>query len=147
MLGYIYGQQAYKLLDLEQRTIISSCHITFDESGTISDKESTPWKATTQEQWEELFLTCSHQPKHIGNEDDLESEISDASNAPNVSDASDASKAVGASTNCSVEDLVNHLDKLCLEAPKPISATSPASPPVKPPSPKLAPAQVITRVH
>ena len=54
---------------------------------------------------------------------------------------------MGAPTNCSVEDLVNCLDKLCLEAPKPISTTSPSSPPVKPPSPKLAPAQVIAGVY
>ena len=70
------------------------------------------------------------------NQDDLESKISDASDAPDVSDASDASdafdasKAVVALTNCSVEDLVNCLDKLCLEASKPISTTSSASPPV-----------------
>ena len=152
MLGYTYGQQAYILLDLEQQTIISSHHVTFDESGTISDAESTPWKATTQEQWEGLLLRYSHQPEHIGNEDDLESEISNASNAPdvsdasdapnvsnalNASDASDAPKAVGAPTNCSVEDLVNCLDKLCLEASKPISTTSS----------KLALAQVIAGVH
>ena len=98
------------------------------------------------------------QPEHIGNEDDLESKISDASNASNVSnasdapntsdasDASDASKAVGAPTNCSVEDPVNCLDKLCLEASKPIFTTSSASPPVQPPSPKLTPAQVIAGV-
>ena len=137
MLGYTYGQQAYKLLDLEQQTIISSRHVTFDESGTISDAESTPWKATTQEQLEGLLLRCSHQPEHIGNEDDLESETPNTSNTPNVSnapDASDASKPVGAPTNCSVEDLANHLDKLCLEAPRPtppISTTSPASPSVQ----------------
>ena len=127
----------------DELCIISSHHVTFDECGTISDAESTPWKATTQEQWEGLLLRCSHQPEHIGNEDDLESEISDASDAPDVSDvsnapnasdvsnASDTSKAVGAPTNCSVEDLVNCLDKLCLEAPKPtpqIFTTSPASP-------------------
>ena len=68
------------------------------------------------------------------------------SDAPNASNASNASKAVGTPTNCNVEDLVNHLDKLCLEASKPISTTSSASPPVQPPSPKLAPAQVIAMV-
>ena len=89
-------------------------------------------------------------------QDDLESKISDASNASNISDASNAPdasnasnafKAVGTPTNCSVEDLVNCLDKLCLEVSKLISTTSSASPPVQPPSPKLAPVQVIAGVH
>ena len=136
-------------------TIISSHYVTFDEFEIISDVESTPWKATTQEQWEGLLLRCSHQPEHIGNEYDFKSETSNAFNAPNVSNvsnvsnASDASKAVGVCINCSVEDLGNCLDKLCLEAPEPtppISTISPASSSVQPSSLKWAPAQVIAVV-
>src|SRR5438445_13561385 len=37
MIGYMYGQQAYKLLELQRRTVFSSRHVKFDESGTISE--------------------------------------------------------------------------------------------------------------
>ena len=64
MIGYTYGQQAYKLLDLECRTIISSHHVTFDESGTISRVESAPWNAPTVEgRWEGLI------PEHDDDDD------------------------------------------------------------------------------
>ena len=56
MIGYTYGQQAYKLLDIEHRTIISSQHVTFDETGTIPEAESAPWhNLAVEEQWEGLF--------------------------------------------------------------------------------------------
>ncbi|KIK73700.1 hypothetical protein PAXRUDRAFT_73368, partial [Paxillus rubicundulus Ve08.2h10] len=60
MIGYIYGQQAYKLLDVERRTIISSRHVTFDETvpytGTISACDLAPWNVPTVEgQWEGLL--------------------------------------------------------------------------------------------
>ena len=61
MLGYTHGQQAYKLLDMEHCTIISSCYVTFNESRVISRVESTPWNTPTVErQWEGLIPIYLH---------------------------------------------------------------------------------------
>ncbi|KAF8429848.1 hypothetical protein L210DRAFT_3323458, partial [Boletus edulis BED1] len=61
MIGYTHGQQAYKLLDIKRRTIISSRHVTFDESGTISGAESAPWNTPAVEgQWEGLIPEQDH---------------------------------------------------------------------------------------
>ena len=61
MLGYTHGQQAYKLLDIERHTIISSHHVTFNESGVISGAESTSWTTLTVEgQWEGLIPIHLH---------------------------------------------------------------------------------------
>ncbi|KIK73364.1 hypothetical protein PAXRUDRAFT_79295, partial [Paxillus rubicundulus Ve08.2h10] len=52
----IFRPFAYKLLDVERRTIISSRHVTFDETGTISTHDLAPWNAPTVEgQWEGLL--------------------------------------------------------------------------------------------
>ena len=70
MTGYTYGQQAYKLLDLEHCTIISSCHVTFDESGTISGVESAPWNTPAVEgQWEGLIPDHLHEPEDQDDDD------------------------------------------------------------------------------
>jgi len=69
MIGYTYGQQAYKLLDIERRTILSSRHVTFNESGTISGVESAPWNTPTVEgQWEGLVPEhlCEPEDDHDG---------------------------------------------------------------------------------
>ncbi|KIK74301.1 hypothetical protein PAXRUDRAFT_85832, partial [Paxillus rubicundulus Ve08.2h10] len=56
MISYTYGQQAYKLLDVEHQTTISSWHITFDETGTISACDLAAWNVPTVEgQWEGLL--------------------------------------------------------------------------------------------
>ena len=72
MIGYTYGQQAYKLLDIERRNVISSWHVIFDETGTISGTESTPWNDPTVEgQWEGLIPEHLRQPEddHTDEED------------------------------------------------------------------------------
>ncbi|EGN91151.1 hypothetical protein SERLA73DRAFT_43160, partial [Serpula lacrymans var. lacrymans S7.3] len=35
MIGYTHGKQAYKLLDTEKRTVFSSWHVIFNESGKV----------------------------------------------------------------------------------------------------------------
>ena len=71
MIGYTYGQQAYKLLDIERRTIISSRHVIFDETGSVSEAESAPWNDPTVEgQWEGLLPEHLHRPEHNTNDDD-----------------------------------------------------------------------------
>ena len=70
MIGYTYGQQAYKLLDLECHTIISSCHVAYDESGTISGVESAPWNAPAVEgQWEGLIPDHLHKSEDQDDDD------------------------------------------------------------------------------
>ena len=65
MIGYTYGQQAYKLLDIEHRTIISSRHVIFDETGSVSEAESTPWNDPSVEgQWEGLLPEHLRRPEH-----------------------------------------------------------------------------------
>ena len=49
MIRYTYGQQAYKLLDIEHQNVVSSQHVIFDETGTISGTESAPWNDSTVE--------------------------------------------------------------------------------------------------
>ncbi|KAF8835330.1 hypothetical protein BDN67DRAFT_913218, partial [Paxillus ammoniavirescens] len=57
VIGYTYGQQAYKLLDVECWTVISSCHITFNETGIIPACNFAPWNIhTVKGQWEGLIL-------------------------------------------------------------------------------------------
>ena len=71
MIGYTYGQQAYKLLDIEHRTIISSRHIIFDETRSVSEAESAPWNHSTVEgQWEGLLPEHLCQSEHNHNNDD-----------------------------------------------------------------------------
>ena len=63
--GYTYGQQAYKLLDIEHQTIISSRHVTFDKTGTILEAESAPWHNLAVEgQWEGLLPEHMRQLEH-----------------------------------------------------------------------------------
>ena len=72
MIRYTYGQQAYKLLDIECQNIISSQHVIFDETGTISGTESAPWNDPTVEgQLEGLIPEHLHQPEddHTDEED------------------------------------------------------------------------------
>ena len=71
MIGFTYGQQADKLLDIERRTIISSRHVTFDETGTILEAESAPWHDLAVEgQWEGLLPEHLHQLEHYHDDDD-----------------------------------------------------------------------------
>ena len=72
MIRYTYGQQAYKLLDIEHRNIISSWHVIFDEIGTVSGTESAPWNDPTVEgQWEGLIPEhlCQPEDDHTDEED------------------------------------------------------------------------------
>ena len=72
MIGYTYGQHAYKLLDIEHQNIISSWHVIFDETGTISGTESAPWNNPTVEgQWEGLIPEhhCQPEDNHTDEED------------------------------------------------------------------------------
>ena len=71
MIGYTYGQQAYKLLDIERRTIISSQHVIFDRTGSVLEAELAPWNDLTVEgQWEGLLPEHLRQPEHKPNDDD-----------------------------------------------------------------------------
>ncbi|KAF8833848.1 hypothetical protein BDN67DRAFT_873085, partial [Paxillus ammoniavirescens] len=71
MIGYTYGQQAYKLLDMERRTIISSQHVTFDEIRTIPEADLAPWNDPTVEgQWEGLLARHLCLPEHNHDDDD-----------------------------------------------------------------------------
>ncbi|KIJ07467.1 hypothetical protein PAXINDRAFT_90365, partial [Paxillus involutus ATCC 200175] len=71
LIGYTYGQQAYKLLDMERQTIISSRHVTFDEIGTVLEADSTPWNDPTVEgQWEGLLPRHLHLLEHNHDDDD-----------------------------------------------------------------------------
>ncbi|KIK93776.1 hypothetical protein PAXRUDRAFT_144321 [Paxillus rubicundulus Ve08.2h10] len=49
MISYTYGQQAYKLLDSECQTIISSWYVTFDKTRTISAHNLALWSVPTVE--------------------------------------------------------------------------------------------------
>ncbi|KIK91810.1 hypothetical protein PAXRUDRAFT_148678 [Paxillus rubicundulus Ve08.2h10] len=70
MIGYTYRQQAYKLLDTKCQIIISSQHVTFSETRTISTHDLALWNVPTVEgQWEGLLLR-QHEVEH----EDLEEE-------------------------------------------------------------------------
>ncbi|KIK75117.1 hypothetical protein PAXRUDRAFT_173756 [Paxillus rubicundulus Ve08.2h10] len=70
MIGYTYGQQAYKLLDIEHWTTISSQHVTFDKTRTISTHDLAMWNVPTVEgQWEGL-LPRQHKVEHEDTEED-----------------------------------------------------------------------------
>ena len=61
MIGYTHGQHAYKLLDLQKRTMISSRHVHFNETGTLDPSETAPWAANpTGNQWEGLTPAWLH---------------------------------------------------------------------------------------
>ena len=71
MIGYTDGQQAYKLLDIECQTIISSRHVTFDETRTVPEAESASWNnPTVEEQWEGLLPGHLHLAEHSHEDDD-----------------------------------------------------------------------------
>ena len=61
MIGYTHGQHAYKLLDLQKCTVISSRHVRFNETETLDPFETTPWAANpTGNQWEGLTPARLH---------------------------------------------------------------------------------------
>src|SRR5438445_4424971 len=81
MIGYMYQQQAYKLLDLQCQTVFSSCHVQFNKSGTISKEDVTPWKSTpSPDQWEGLLPNHPHLPE----QHDHESEDGDVPDVPGL---------------------------------------------------------------
>ena len=61
MIGYTHGQHAYKLLDLQKHTVISSRHVHFNETGTLDPSETAPLAANpTGNQWEGLTPARLH---------------------------------------------------------------------------------------
>jgi len=148
MIGYTYSQQAYKLLDIEHWTILSSRHVTFDESGTISGVESTPWNAPAiEEQWEGLV------PEHLR---ELEDNHNDHRRPvgvippPNPRPVGDIPAPVEIICPASpdIKELADRLDQLQLNpapAPPAPHAPTPELPPA--PAPVTASAQIVAGVQ
>ena len=59
LLGYEYGKEAYRLLDVATWKIFSSQHVTFNKNGKIPDDLAE----STQFQWEDLFHDLPYQPE------------------------------------------------------------------------------------
>jgi len=158
MIGYTYRQKAHKLLDIECQTILSSCHVTFDESRIISRVESAPWNAPTVEgQWVGLVLEHLHELED--NHDDHRRPVGVVP-PPNPGPVGDIPAPVEIICLASpdIEELADHLDQLWLNAapcPEAPSASDPAPPPapcaptpeLSPvPAPITAPAQIVAGV-
>jgi hypothetical protein len=76
MLGYTPGQQAYKFLDLKQQMTISSWHIIFNEDGTFTVNELTPWTSSvSSSQWEGLMNQPRQPPEKTVDEGDDDKEF------------------------------------------------------------------------
>ncbi|KIK72455.1 hypothetical protein PAXRUDRAFT_21969, partial [Paxillus rubicundulus Ve08.2h10] len=123
MIGYTYGQQAYKLLDVERRTIISSRHVTFDETGTISTRDLAPWNVPTVEgQWEGL-LPRQCKVEH----EDAEEETPDPRRTVGVDNAPPDALEAQQPPSPTIDELMNrfeqlHMDPLLAPAPAPVIA-------------------------
>ena len=148
LLGYMYRQQAYKLFDLEHRSVISSRHVTFNESKRISDANSTPWQNFIKEQWEGLLSKHLHQPEH--NRDEKKSN----SNPPAPPDISEVVGVDHAPPEPPPDNMVDvlsqHLNQLHLDAPAPAAIPPPAPAPAPAPDPARAqspPAQIVAGVR
>ncbi|EGN91129.1 hypothetical protein SERLA73DRAFT_81067, partial [Serpula lacrymans var. lacrymans S7.3] len=71
MIGYTHGKQAYKLLDTEKRTVFSSRHVIFNESGKVQKDDTAPWNTdTSTDQWEGLIPENAHYPDQKTLEED-----------------------------------------------------------------------------
>ena len=161
MIGYTYGQQAYKLLEIEHQTIISSRHVTFNETRTIPEAELAPWNNPTVEgQWEGLLPEHLHLAEHSHKDDD-----DDGQHPPNPRPVGDQDIAQANVPEWPgspiIQELAECLAQLHLDAPPAPPAIPavpvvpavlvipvvPVIPPLVPvPNPVPAPAQVIAGV-
>ena len=140
MIGYTYGQQAYKLLDIECRTIISSRHIIFDETRSVSEVESAPWNdPTVKGQCEGLLPEHLCRPEH--NHDDDNDDGQCPPNPRPVGDPNMAQEdAPKQPASPIIQELAKCLAQLHLDVP-----AAPAIPAI--PAPIPAPAWVVAGVQ
>ncbi|KAG1861735.1 hypothetical protein DFJ58DRAFT_631103, partial [Suillus subalutaceus] len=88
MIGYMHGQKAYKLMDLAQRTVFSSRHVTFNETDQVPDADLTPWNVhPTGQQWEGLFPLQHHHPDASVSDEEEDTDLSDSTETPLDPDA------------------------------------------------------------
>jgi len=151
MIGFTYGQQAYKLLNIEHRTILSSHHVTFDESGTISRVESAPWNAPAVEgQWKGLVPEHLHKLEDDHHHHHRPVGVIPPSNPRPVGDIP-APVEIICLASPDIEELTDRLDQHCLNpAPAPAPPPAPCAPTLElppAPAPVAAPAQIIAGVR
>ncbi|KAH7918374.1 hypothetical protein BV22DRAFT_1024693 [Leucogyrophana mollusca] len=72
MIGYAHRKQAYKLLDVKQRTVFSSRHVVFNETGKASETDFAPWKNPVKVQWEGLLPNPGIPDQDLSEDDELE---------------------------------------------------------------------------
>ncbi|KIK72154.1 hypothetical protein PAXRUDRAFT_22331 [Paxillus rubicundulus Ve08.2h10] len=143
-------QQAYKLLDVECRTTISSRHVTFDKTGTISARDLAPWNVPTVEgQWEGLLLR-QHKAEHEDVEEETpELGTPDLCRTVGVNNAPPDALEAQRPPSPTIDDLTNCFEQLHMDpplAPAPAPAPVPVRP--QPPSPERpAPAQIVAGVQ
>ena len=128
MIRYTYGQQAYKLLDIECQNIISSQHVIFDETGTISGTESAPWNDPTVEgQLEGLIPEHLHQPE----DDHTDEEDHRRPNHRPVGDKDIQLNIPEQAASPGIQELADQLEQLHLDVPQVLAVLAvPAAPAV-----------------
>jgi len=151
MIGYTYGQQAYKLLDIEHQTILSSHNVTFNKPGTISRVESASWNTPAVEgQWEGLVPEHLHKLEDDHNGHHRPVGVIPPPNPGPVGDIPTPAEII-CPASLDIEELADRLDQLQLNpalAPAPPPAPRALTPELPlAPAPIAAPAQIIARVQ
>ncbi|KIK75029.1 hypothetical protein PAXRUDRAFT_174050, partial [Paxillus rubicundulus Ve08.2h10] len=143
--NHILKEQSYKLLDVKCWTIISSQHVTFDETGTISTHDLAPWNAPTVEgQWEGLLpRQCEAEHEDV-EEETPELGTPDLRGTVGVDHPPPDAPEVQCPPSPTIDDLTHCFEQLHVDLPL---APAPAPVQPQPPSPERpALAQIITRV-